>query len=133
MFIMIFPMSIENRFLMVFEEFIFFIYLVIIGVWRIWNFHTWLDPSYIHVQHISKGSSFIYNYIYMYLYIPKRNKIFILFFASVCFCLSSLGALQVYLYGAWQIQLRVASDFTEEELIPLSVRFIMCALQKLWI
>lgn len=94
-------------------------------MWRIWNFHTWLDPSYIHVQHISKGSSFIYNYIYMYLYIPERNKIFILFFASVCFCLSSLGALQAYLYGAWQIQLRVASDFTEGELIPLSVRFIL--------
>lgn len=68
----------------------------------------------------------------MYLYIPERNKIFILFFASVCFCLSSLGAIQAYLYGAWQIQLR-ASDFTEGELIPLSVRFIMCALQKLWI
>lgn len=102
-------------------------------MWRIWNFHTWLDPSYIHVQHISKGSSFIYNYIYMYLYIPERNKIFILFFASVCFCLSSLGAIQAYLYGAWQIQLRVASDFTEGELIPLSVRFIMYALQKLWI
>lgn len=69
----------------------------------------------------------------MYLYIPERNKIFILFFASVCFCLSSLGANQAYLYGAWQIQLRVASDFTEGELIPLSVRFIMYALQKLWI
>lgn len=102
-------------------------------MWRIWNFHTWRDPSYIHVQHISKGRSFIYNSIYMYLYIPERNKIFILFFASVCFCLSSLGAIQAYLYGAWQIQLRVASDFTEGELIPLSVRFIMCALQKLWI
>lgn len=61
----------------------------------------------------------------MYLYIPERNKIFILFFASVCFCLSSLGAIQAYLYGAWQIQLRVASDFTEGELIPLSVRFIL--------
>lgn len=90
-------------------------------MWRIWNFHTWLDPSYIHVQHISKGSSFIYNSIYMYLYIPERNKIFILFFASVCFCLSSLGALriQAYLYGAWQRQLRIASEFTEGELLPL--------------
>lgn len=61
----------------------------------------------------------------MYLYIPERNKIFILFFASVCFCLSSLGAIQAYLYGAWQIQLR-ASDFTEGELIPLSVRYNVC-------
>lgn len=26
---------------------------------------------------------------------------------------------------------RVASDFTEGELIPLSVRFIMCALQQI--
>lgn len=88
----------------------------------------------IYMYNTSPKAVLLFTIIYTCIYISLREIKFSFYFLQVfVFGLSSLGAIEAYLYGAWQIQLRVASDFTEGELIPLSVRFIMYALQKLWI
>lgn len=80
----------------------------------------------IYMYNTSPKAVLLFTIIYTCIYISLREikfsfYFYSFFFASVCFCLSSLGALriQAYLYGAWQRQLRIASEFTEGELLPL--------------